>query len=335
MEKHMFLGSNTPNGFYGCFKDMCKISKVIILKGGAGTGKSTLMKKVGSMAISLNKDVEYYHCSSDVDSLDGVYIPSLNWTILDGTSPHSLEPELAGINQYIINLLDKANYNELSSNQIEIIKLANCKKQHFTNAYNYLKSANCLQSILDDKINSSVCCSNFDSILSDIISFIPQTNTTQSRRLFASAITQKGYINYYNSCFLNTKNIVLFCEYDCIAFNLIKQLEDYLNLHKINHIKYISPFNIKTTEAIELDGLTVSVNKPNIEPHILYNFNLTAKLSENESNHNFVATLFDSAVSELNFARDTHLNIEKYFNAAMDFNDINLKTQNIINQIFG
>ena len=39
-----FLASNTAKGFVGYFSDFMASHRTIILKGGPGTGKSTLMK---------------------------------------------------------------------------------------------------------------------------------------------------------------------------------------------------------------------------------------------------------------------------------------------------
>ena len=46
MERY-FLGSNTYKGFYGFYgTETARIGQVYLIKGGAGTGKSSLMKKV-------------------------------------------------------------------------------------------------------------------------------------------------------------------------------------------------------------------------------------------------------------------------------------------------
>lgn len=47
--RHMFLGNNTSKGFYSLFKNLITqedANRIICLKGGPGTGKSSLMKKL-------------------------------------------------------------------------------------------------------------------------------------------------------------------------------------------------------------------------------------------------------------------------------------------------
>ena len=44
-----FLGANTPSGFYSLYDQMLepeKAQRVFLLKGGAGCGKSSLMRRV-------------------------------------------------------------------------------------------------------------------------------------------------------------------------------------------------------------------------------------------------------------------------------------------------
>ncbi|MBO7151913.1 MAG: hypothetical protein J6V77_03650 [Clostridia bacterium] len=56
MERY-FLGSNTHSGFAGFYDEVTdNINRVYLLKGGAGTGKSSLMKKV------LKRGVELGYC---------------------------------------------------------------------------------------------------------------------------------------------------------------------------------------------------------------------------------------------------------------------------------
>lgn len=45
-----FLASNTAKGFVGYFSDFMASHRTVILKGGPGTGKSTLMKKLAHTA---------------------------------------------------------------------------------------------------------------------------------------------------------------------------------------------------------------------------------------------------------------------------------------------
>ena len=107
--KKFFAAANTSNGFSSLFDEIFapeKFRRVYILKGGPGTGKSTLMGNIGLIAQSRGYDVEYICCSSDPDSLDGVIITELSVAILDGTSPHITDPVYPGAVERIVNLAE-------------------------------------------------------------------------------------------------------------------------------------------------------------------------------------------------------------------------------------
>lgn len=75
---------------------------LLVLKGGPGVGKSTMMRKIGRAMEEHGEQVEYLYCSGDPDSLDGVHIPRIRTAIVDGTSPHVIEPKFpAAVDRYV------------------------------------------------------------------------------------------------------------------------------------------------------------------------------------------------------------------------------------------
>ena len=75
-----FLGGNTPLGFYSLYhqlSDPRRFRAVYIIKSGPGSGKSTLMRRVGRHAQAAGLDTEEVLCSGDPDSLDAVVVPQL------------------------------------------------------------------------------------------------------------------------------------------------------------------------------------------------------------------------------------------------------------------
>ncbi|MTI67521.1 MAG: ATPase [Firmicutes bacterium] len=88
--RHLIPGGNTSKGFYSYYDYIIEkdANRIFVIKGGPGVGKSSMMKKIGQEMLDKGYDVEYHHCSSDNNSLDGLVIQKLNVAFLDGTAPH-------------------------------------------------------------------------------------------------------------------------------------------------------------------------------------------------------------------------------------------------------
>jgi len=87
-----FLGANTPQGFVSRFEQLADAEdgwREYVIKGGPGSGKSTMMKKIIAALEEECPDIEIIHCSSDVDSVDAVIVPERRFSIADGTPPHA------------------------------------------------------------------------------------------------------------------------------------------------------------------------------------------------------------------------------------------------------
>ena len=121
MNEHYFLGSSSPCGFVTPIKELLgdTDNTVYLLKGTAGCGKSTLMKKI-SAAFS-DEPQEIYHCSSDPDSLDAVYLKNRKAIIMDGTAPHCFDPVYPKAVESIIDLGAYLDTAKLRQNKKDII----------------------------------------------------------------------------------------------------------------------------------------------------------------------------------------------------------------------
>ena len=128
MERY-FLGSNTHSGFAGFYDGVTdNINRVYLLKGGAGTGKSSLMKKVLKRGVELGYCCESWHCSGDPNSLDGVYIKDIDVAVIDATSPHAVEPKIPAVKDDIVNLLEYVDKDKLYKHREAIENCQNAKK---------------------------------------------------------------------------------------------------------------------------------------------------------------------------------------------------------------
>ncbi|WP_242861537.1 hypothetical protein [Cellulosilyticum ruminicola] len=140
--KHYFVCANSAKGFRNLFdSNLHMLNKIYILKGGPGTGKSSLMKKIGTYFANEDFDIDYIHCSSDPDSLDGVVIRKLSVAIVDGTAPHIIEPKAPGAIEEYVNLGVAWNIPELQKHKKEILYLQQEISCAYSKAYKHFTDA--------------------------------------------------------------------------------------------------------------------------------------------------------------------------------------------------
>lgn len=131
-----FACANTGKGFANYFaSNLQGLQKIFLLKGGPGTGKSTLMKKVGSHFEQQGYDIELIYCSSDVESLDGVIVRSLGVAIVDATAPHVIEPTAPGALEEYINLGTAWDTMALKQHRDEILVINHSIKECYKKVY--------------------------------------------------------------------------------------------------------------------------------------------------------------------------------------------------------
>jgi hypothetical protein len=123
-QKHYFVCATSSKGFVNLFDtNLIGLKKIYLIKGGPGTGASSLMKFVGATYLMKGIDVEFIHCCQDPDSLDGVILRSIGVGIVDATAPHILEPKVPGAIEEYVNLGSAWDTDLLAKSTNEIIKL--------------------------------------------------------------------------------------------------------------------------------------------------------------------------------------------------------------------
>lgn len=141
---HFFLGANSGLGFQSLFDRFCDAREhddLLVLKGGPGAGKSTLMRRLGAAMEERGERVEYLHCSGDPDSLDGVRVPRLRWAAVDGTAPHVVEPRYpAAVGRYV-NLGQFYDVDALKVYREKIVESTDRCSRAYEQAYHALSAA--------------------------------------------------------------------------------------------------------------------------------------------------------------------------------------------------
>ena len=141
-EKKYFAAANTEKGFVSYYDEVYgNLEMTYIIKGGPGTGKSSFIRKIADDAENKGYPVEYFYCSSDPLSLDGIIIEPLKVAVIDGTLPHAYEPKFPGIKDRLINLGDNWDCGKLIERKDEICEKMSAKAMLYNNVYNYLAAA--------------------------------------------------------------------------------------------------------------------------------------------------------------------------------------------------
>lgn len=349
MQQTYFLGANTPIGFYSLFNELYNPYEewnMYIIKGGPGTGKSTLMKNISAKAIEKDLDVDLIPCSSDPLSLDGIIIPELKTAICDGTSPHTVEPIFPGVCEHIVNLCECWNTTKLQENKSKIKMMTMTNKKAHQKSINYLKTAK----IFEDEINNiTKCAIKFDKVdrFTERLSQLKnnQEGNVITKLRFLSALSPTGisinYDTFINNC---DTGIILKDNYNISHFIINEVAEKY----NYNSIKYICPMNplTKIDHIIYPDikfGIftsnkyhnLLSKNYKTISTDRFIDFD---KINKHKKSIKFLMKskneMINEAISSLKTAKSTHDLLESYYIEAMNFNKINIIKENLIKEIF-
>ena len=201
--KKVFAAGNTGIGFHSFFQYIAgpDIQHVYVIKGGPGTGKSTLMRQVAEAVVGRGFAVEFHHCASDIGSLDGLVVPALKVAFIDGMHPHVYDPQYPGALDQILNLGEYWDSSGIRAHQQEIMAISGEGSRLFQSAYRYLGAARQIHGNWAEKIGMMqdwgwVNQQSYQ-LLNAIMGARPiATQPGRDRHLFASAFTPQGPKSY-------------------------------------------------------------------------------------------------------------------------------------------
>lgn len=200
--RNYYAGGNTAKGFYNLFDSTLEdLDKLFILKGGPGSGKSTLMKTIGEFIVNKGINIEYLHCSSDTNSIDGLIIPEFQIGIVDGTAPHIIEPKAPGVIEEYVNLGVAWDSKKLSVHKDTILSLNNEISKKFQTAYNTFAAALKAHDDIEEIYISNMDFLEANKLTDELISlFYSNDNNTEknpkAKHRFLGAATPSGAVDF-------------------------------------------------------------------------------------------------------------------------------------------
>ncbi|TCP30022.1 hypothetical protein EV207_107116 [Scopulibacillus darangshiensis] len=196
-----YAGGNTAQGFYSLFDSAVgSLDRLFILKGGPGTGKSSLMKTIGSVWVEKGYDIEYIHCSSDNDSIDGIIVSELGIGIVDGTAPHVIEPKAPGAVEEYVNLGEAWDSRKLESHREEIANYTTRISDAFQSVYAVYADALAIHDEWEEIYISNMDVGKADALTTRLIdSFLGEQTLDKKAKVehrFLGAATPKGPVDF-------------------------------------------------------------------------------------------------------------------------------------------
>jgi len=331
--QNIFVGSNSPQGFYGFYEEqLLAAERVYILKGGPGTGKSTLIKKIAKKAQELEMEGELWHCSGDPLSLDGIYLTEQKTVVVDGTYPHALEANYPGLKEQIVALGDHIDTSIIKTNYDEIKELLNRKKSHFNSAYCQINSALCNLRAIYAPYERAIKSDKITQLATSICNHI--RTAYPIRRQFSTSLTPDGFITYKDN--LEGKQIIAL---KASSLTITKKFLSTLQNMLCGFSAYHCSFEPELAESLVVGRYAVIPYTDCVQPNDVIELDTALKVAISEDEFIEEKKLYDKAVAlavrHLSDARDCHKEVEKFYIAAMDFNAIDQKTKWIESEIFG
>lgn len=192
---HFFAGGNTARGFESCFEDILPVhrrKRMYFIKGGPGVGKSSLMRRFAQTAEEKGLRVEFFHCSSDPDSLDGVALPERGVGMMDATAPHSYDPVIPGARDTLISLGDFLDEKALAPHAGEIRRMQREISARFARCYRYLAAAREVYAAAPAGVENADKAAELEA---EWVKLLPKRGGRgEIRRLFGEAFTPKGRV---------------------------------------------------------------------------------------------------------------------------------------------
>lgn len=353
-EIKFFMGANSPNGFYSFYDEIRRVRegyRSYIIKGGPGTGKSGLMRRVADSFKDKDELIEKIHCSSDPYSLDGVVLHTAKCSIVDATPPHVIEPSYPGGYETVINICDFIDEKKAQERLEKTIELQTENAECHSKCRRLIR---CADILLKENAYYAEAATDFEKINAvgeriAKLEFKEKGEGAIEHSRLLSAVTNQGVVVFSETPSALCDRIYAFKdEFGVSSSALLRLLKDkalkkgyeifacYCPLtpdYKLEHL-FIRDLRLGFVTENRFNGLS----EPN--PYKVMHFSRFTdmdKLKEKKQyirfNRKLALALIDAAADSLKTAKKIHDEIENQYSGAVDFAAVTKKTDDVIEKI--
>ncbi|ACD51958.1 hypothetical protein FDB55_03230 [Clostridium botulinum] len=350
-----FASANTSKGFCNLFSsNLDNLDKIYILKGGPGCGKSTLIKSIGNEWCNKGYDIEFLHCSSDNNSLDGVIIPKIKVAIVDGTAPHVIEPTAPGAIEEYVNLGVAWDTNKLKEHTKDILKIKKHISSCYTNAYKLFERALVIHDDWEKIYIENMDFKKANELTIEVIDKLVGNNNFNKAAVikdrFLGGSTPKGAVNFVDNLTENVSNrYFIKGRPGSGKSTLLKKLVKECKTRGIDAEVYHCGFDPDSLDMVIMRDLDICIFD-STAPHEYfpvkendYVIDMYSELITSGTDEKYAANIsviqnkyketISKATLYLAKAKSYHDDLEKIYISAIDFSKIDDIKQNLVDLI--
>ncbi len=258
-----FAAANGYDGFRSYFDEWFKpddYTRIFVLKGGPGTGKSRLLRTVGTVFEEGGCHVDWIFCSSDPTSFDGVVIMEggRRVALLDGTAPHERDARVPGAIDTLINLGDGWDEETLIARRPDILTLAGIKQAEYKKAYEYLHLCSEYDKNIEAEIINSIGKEALVACAGTILSGMPTSRHARTLRRSIGAFCRYGYMTLPTYEHMASK-VLYPTAPAAVRAVLVQIVAEQAVARGISHWRAPSPFADDKTDAVFFTDARVAV----------------------------------------------------------------------------